>query len=116
MHKIDLVEGWKAAKRSMDVRDWRRKKMADLTEIVADGDPVEQWLRRRIMRIAAMPQAIPYLVEEMLPEYGSLSDGLDLTYESAMIDALDKLEDAFQVPFPERHPTKPTTGRKKKTK
>ena len=116
LHKIDLVEGWKAAKRSMDVREWRRKKMADLTEIVPDGDPVEQWLRRRIMRIAAMPQAIPYLVEEMLPEYGSLSDGLDLTYESAMIDALDKLEDAFQVPFPERHPTKPTTGRKKKTK
>jgi hypothetical protein len=116
MHKIDLVEGWKAAKRSMEVRGWRRKKMADLTEILPDGDPVEQWLRRRIMRLAAIPEAVPYLVEEMKPQYGSLNTSLDLTYEEEITSALTKLEDAFQTPFPERHPTKPTTGRKKNNK
>jgi hypothetical protein len=115
LHKLDLAEGWKAARRSMTIRDWQKVKMADVTEIIEVGEPVEQWLRRRIMRLSAIPEAIPYLVDAMHAKYGNLSTGLDLAHEQAISDALDKLEDAFQLPFPERHPTRPKGQRKKKT-
>ena len=51
----------------------------------------------------------------MHAKYGNLSTGLDMAHEQAISDALDKLEDAFQLPFPERHPTRPKGQRKKKT-
>ena len=114
-HKLDLVEGWKSALRSLEIREWRKVKMSVLTEVVEDGEPVEQWLRRRIMRISAIPEAIEYLVSAMAPEYGNLKTGLNMAHENSIIEALDKLEDAFQMPFPERHPTRPKGQRKKKT-
>ena len=116
LHQLDIVEGWKAAKRSMQVRDWQKRKMSDIGTIIEHGDPVEEWLKRRVMRLSTLPDAASMLISQMDPKYGSLSQGLDLTYEDEMNTILNKIEDVCGVGFPERHPLTPTRGGKKTTK
>jgi len=112
-HVVDLEAGWEATLRSLEIRAWRRKKLGHLSETMDDGDPVEQWLRRRIMRLSANEQALPLLAKVLRPEWGSLTTGLDLTFEADMVKALDSIEDQLQLTFSESHPNMPK-GRKKK--
>lgn len=114
LYQIDLIAGWKAAKRSIEIREWRRNKLDDITKIIDCGDPVEEWLRRRILRLAAIPEAATLLVSHMKPEYGTLGGGLNLDHEEEMNTILTKLEDVHQMPFAERHPLTPTRRGKKK--
>ena len=88
----------------------------DIGTIIEHGDPVEEWLKRRIMRLSTLPAAASMLISQMNPKYGSLRKGLDLTYEDEMNTILNKIEDACGVGFPERHPLTPTRGGKKTTK
>jgi len=83
---------------------------------VKEKGVVEQWLRDRIVRLAAIPEAAAKLVALVPPECGNLKDGLNLEHEATLIKILDKLEDVHQQPFPERHPLAPVTGGKKKNK
>lgn len=114
LYQLDLVEGWEAAQRSMAVKAWRGRTINQLTTVIPVGEPVEQWLRRRIMRLSVLPGGLERLSDRMLPEWGNLTSGIAMEYEAAIVKSLEIIEDQCQAPFAERHPLSPTTTRKRK--
>lgn len=114
LYEVDIAAGWVAAQHCMWTHQWKKKKVANLTSQLDFGDPLEEWLRGRILSLSTYPDARPYLAQHLKPEFGSLSTGINLDLADELVEVLEMIETFCQAPFPERDPRTPTPKRKKR--
>ena len=112
MVRVDLTGITETCDTLIDIRDTDMP--ADCFTTVGVRGPVEEWLRQRIIKLAAIDRALPLLERGMRPEWGSLSTSINLEFEADIIGVLEKIEDALQMPWEPRHPSQPKGRRTKK--